>query len=47
MHLNEYADAFRSWEWLQDKILPTAGGYEDQSPVWIEIMEIIRSVRPA
>ncbi len=40
--------AFRAWLWLDRwGVLPTAGGWADQSPVFLEIVEAIESCRPA
>jgi len=43
-HLPKYAEAFRAWRWMQRGHLPAAGGWADQSPVWIVAMEIIAAV---
>jgi len=39
-------DVFRSWEWLQRGVMPAPGGWTDQSPVWIELMEVVAACRP-
>jgi len=44
VYLDEFADAFKAWQWLQRGHLPVAGGWADQSPVWIVAMEIIATI---
>jgi len=43
--VDEFEEVFRAWEWLQQGVLPMAGGWSDQSPLWIEMMEIVRRAK--
>lgn len=51
VHQLEVNEVFRSWNWLHDSSLPeqmrtpVGGGWSDQSPVWIEMMELLREVQ--
>jgi len=44
LDIEECFEVFKAWWWLdRHGHLPTAGGWADQSPVWLELMDIIRS----